>query len=78
MLALLFLLQVGYANQLDIASKKALEAFYIQSGVKYNVETQMNIYKANYIDPETQRKIGYSFILSDIILNKKVSVRYEF
>lgn len=85
MLDLFIVIQFYYVNKLDSISEKVYQAAYIQSSLNNKIDARKQFYKdeidwktKQYISENLQKNMGKVIFLTDLIINKKVGVTYEF
>ncbi len=89
MLDLFIVIQFYYVNKLDTISEKTYQAAYIQSGLnskvndrkkfyKDEIDYKVDWYKKEYLNERIEKNLGKIIFISDLLINKKVGVTYEF
>ena len=85
MLNLFIVLQFYYVDRMDYITQKTYQAAYIQSGLNFKVDEKkeqykniFDIYKKQYINKSLEEKMGIVATISDILINKKIGITYEF
>lgn len=89
MLELLMITQFLYSNQLDIPIQKSVNAAFIQSGIsnridqrkqfyKDEINFKINLYRKMYLNENIEKNLGKVAFISNLLINKKVGISYEF
>lgn len=64
-------------NNYDEATQKLAEAYYIESGLRDNIQTQINEYKKTIIEPyKTSLKLLIP--ICDVIIKQRIEYNVEF
>lgn len=64
-------------NEYEEAAKKSAEAIYIQSGVRENLQYQLEVLKQK-VPRDYQILVENSLVVVDIVVKRRIEVKYEF
>lgn len=89
MLELFIIMQFYYVNKLDYITQKTYQAAYIQSGLSTKVDERKKIYQdkveykveqfsKTYLNKDIEKNVGRLIMVSDLLINKKIGITYEF
>lgn len=67
-----------YANSEQIAISKSVEAIYIQSGIRSNLNSFIKKQEESIIHPDYRQLFGNSIWLVDTLIKQKVEFKVKF